>query len=145
MKYTKYHYTIPRKKWLARKGEIVCIIAEERIHLRSWFYLMENALQPDRCASRLQALADPLRLRIVGALLHGTLNVSALVTQLDVPIVTLSHHLGVLRRFGIVEGERQGRYIVYRLADGVYQRRSASGPLCLDLGCCRVCWPDAEA
>jgi ArsR family transcriptional regulator len=106
---------------------------------------MDDPLQPEVCAKRLQALADSVRLRIVGALSEGPRNVSALVTELDLPIVMLSHHLGVLRRFGIVEGERQGRYIVYRLAEGVYQHRAATAPLCLDLGCCRVRWHDDKA
>src|SRR5947199_23596 len=59
-----------------------------------------DPLQPQQCARRLRALADPERLRIVGLLRDGPMNVSELAVQLASQVVNVSHHLGVLRRAG---------------------------------------------
>ncbi len=101
---------------------------------------MEDPLHPDDCARRLRALADPVRLRIVVTLSEGEANVSKLAKRLELPIVTLSHHLGVLRSAALVEGVRHGRHIIYRLSAGLHEGNS--GSLCLDLGCCRLQWPE---
>lgn len=99
----------------------------------------EEALQPNQCAERLKALSEPLRLRIVDVLRAGPKNVGELATALDVEMVTISHHLGILHHADLLEKERQGRFIVYRLRPEVFQPgnkgRAAEH---LDLGCCRL-------
>jgi len=105
---------------------------------------MKDPLQPRQCARLLRALADPDRLRIVRCLRDGPKNVSEIAAALGVLVVNISHHLGVLRQAGLVEDEKQGRYVVYHLHPDVYQ----PGPKdCateqLDLGCCRLEIPKA--
>jgi ArsR family transcriptional regulator len=65
----------------------------------------------------LQALADPTRLAIVREL-AGVSEVCAcdLTTCCDVRQPTVSHHLRVLKEAGVVESERKGTWIYYRLA-----------------------------
>jgi len=65
----------------------------------------------------LQALADPTRLAIVREL-AGASEVCAcdLTICCDVRQPTVSHHLKVLREAGVVESERRGTWIYYRLA-----------------------------
>jgi ArsR family transcriptional regulator len=65
------------------------------------------------------ALADPTRLAIVREL-AGAAEVCAcdFTTCCDVRQPTVSHHLKVLREAGIVETERRGTWIYYRLAAG---------------------------
>lgn len=100
---------------------------------------MKDPLQPKRCARLLRALADPERLRIVRCLRGGPKNVGEIAGALDALVVNVSHHLGVLRQAGLVEDEKQGRYVVYHLHPDVYQPADKD---CvteqLDLGCCRL-------
>lgn len=98
---------------------------------------MQDANEFEDCARRLKALADPERLRIVEALFIGSKNVSDLSAELKSEIVNVSHHLGVLRSAGLVQVERQGRYMVYSLAPDV--RAAQTKDCCkIDLGCCSL-------
>lgn len=66
----------------------------------------------------LAALADPVRLRIVSMLLaapDGTSCGCDLEGPLGLSQPTVSHHLKVLREAGLVEGERRGRWVHYRV------------------------------
>jgi ArsR family transcriptional regulator len=47
----------------------------------------------------------------------------------------LSHHLKVLRDMGIVEAQRDGKSVLYRLTPRVEARRRGQG---IDLGCCQL-------
>ena len=69
------------------------------------------------------ALADPTRLAIVREL-AGAPEVCAcdFTSCCDVRQPTVSHHLRVLREAGIIESERRGTWIFYRLADGALDR-----------------------
>lgn len=101
-----------------------------------------DPLQPRSCAERLKALSEPCRLRIVSSLRNGPKNVGELASELDSSVVTVSHHLGILRAAGLVERDRDGRFIVYRLPVEVFQRPSNANSLdYLDLGCCRLEMP----
>lgn len=50
-------------------------------------------------------------MRIVSALRSGPKSVSELAESLAVEVVTVSHHLGILRNAHLVETERKGRFI----------------------------------
>ena len=63
----------------------------------------------------LQAIAEPNRIRIIECLRTGSKNVTELAKLLSVEIVNVSHHLGVLRQAGLVQDEKQGRFVVYSL------------------------------
>jgi len=66
-------------------------------------------------ASRLAALASPVRLRILLALRDGALCVCQLAAVLDVPASTVSSHLADLRHARIVGEIRKGRFVWYTL------------------------------
>ncbi|HDR46986.1 MAG TPA: ArsR family transcriptional regulator [Geoalkalibacter subterraneus] len=63
-----------------------------------------------------KALSDPTRLRIVALLLEGELCVCDLMAVLGLPQSTVSRHLANLRHAGLVEDERRGVWMFYRLA-----------------------------
>jgi len=87
----------------------------------------------------LRALADSVRLRIIDALRSAPKCVSELSDLLDVEMVTVSHHLGILHSVGLVEREKRGRFKVYRLREGVLgPANGAHGKQHIDLGCCRL-------
>jgi ArsR family transcriptional regulator len=98
---------------------------------------MKDLLASEQCAERLKALADRDRLRIVQVLRGGERNVSEVAAELGVEIANVSHHLQILKRERLVETEKRGRFVVYRLHPDVFEATRAAGD-CLDLGCCRL-------
>jgi ArsR family transcriptional regulator len=64
-----------------------------------------------------KCLSDELRLRIVNLLKDGPLCVCHLVGILDCEQVKMSKQLRYMKELGMVEGERQAQWMVYRLAD----------------------------
>lgn len=71
----------------------------------------------DPPAALLKALGHPVRLQIVAGLACGGCNVGRIWNCLNLPQPTVSQHLKVLRQEGILEAERHGKEIVYRLRD----------------------------
>lgn len=65
----------------------------------------------------LRALAAPVRIAIVLALLDREQCVHELVGALGVTQPLVSQHLRVLKSAGVVVGQRTGREILYRLVD----------------------------
>jgi ArsR family transcriptional regulator len=65
----------------------------------------------------LRALASPHRLRIVHLLGEGPREVHELASELDLGQATVSQHLAAMRSVGLVEADRDGRSVRYRLAD----------------------------
>jgi DNA-binding transcriptional ArsR family regulator len=62
------------------------------------------------------AIAEPRRREIVDALLDGRAHtVGEVVDRLRIPQPSVSKHLGVLRKVGIVSVNRSGRRRLYRL------------------------------
>jgi DNA-binding transcriptional ArsR family regulator len=68
-------------------------------------------------ATTLQALATPSRLMILATLRHGPSTVGDLAETVHMEPSAVSHQLRLLRNLGLVEGQRQGRHIVYALYD----------------------------
>lgn len=60
-----------------------------------------------------QALGDPVRLKIMYLLSEQTLCVCALKAMVDMPDSKLSYHLGVLKEAGLIEGKREGSWMIY--------------------------------
>src|SRR5262249_56001619 len=89
---------------------------------------MTDPLQSERCARLLRAVAEPERLRIIHRLRSGPKHVSELAELLHSDIVNVSHHLGVLRNAGLVQDEKQGRFVIYRLHPDVFRQMSPPQP-----------------
>jgi len=68
-------------------------------------------------AEVLKTLASPRRLEILHALAAGPIEVGRLAKSLGASQPNVSQHLAVLRGAGIVEAERAGREVRYRLVD----------------------------
>jgi DNA-binding transcriptional ArsR family regulator len=76
-----------------------------------------GAVPDDRAAAIAQALADPLRLKILERLTDGPAAVSELVSLAGEAQSKISNHLAVLRDRGLVSATRIGRQRVYEVAD----------------------------
>jgi ArsR family transcriptional regulator, nickel/cobalt-responsive transcriptional repressor len=98
---------------------------------------MTDIKQAKQCADLLQAIAEPNRIRIIECLRAGSKNVTELAKLLNVEIVNVSHHLGVLRTAGLVHDEKQGRFVVYSLHPRHFNN-DANMTTFLELGWCRV-------
>ena len=61
------------------------------------------------------ALADPMRQDLVQILARGELNVGDIAERVTLSRPTVSHHLNILRRAGLVRVRKQGREMYYRL------------------------------
>lgn len=68
-----------------------------------------------RVAAMLAAVGEPTRLLILYRLAQGPHHVGQLAEMLGVPMVNMSHHLGVLRQAGLLDDEKDGRRVVYHL------------------------------
>lgn len=80
----------------------------------------------EELAATFKALADPTRVAIVHRL--GSLPevcVCDLTAAFELSQPTISHHLSVLRRAGLVEAEGRGTWAYYRLAPGAIERLRA--------------------
>ena len=98
---------------------------------------MTDPKQAKQCAELLQAIAEPNRIRIIDALRTGQKNVTELAKLLNVEIVNVSHHLGVLRQAGLVHDEKHGRFVVYSLHQKYFTNENSKATY-LDLGWCRI-------
>jgi ArsR family transcriptional regulator, lead/cadmium/zinc/bismuth-responsive transcriptional repressor len=74
--------------------------------------------EADELAELFRVLGDPVRARVVSALSGaGELCVGDVALAIDASENTVSYALGILRRARLVERQRRGRAIYYRIAD----------------------------
>jgi len=78
-----------------------------------------NDAEVDAAVATLKLLADPTRLRVMWALLHGEHSVGPLAEHVGVPAAGLSQHLAKLRLGNLVRTRREGNRIYYVAADHV--------------------------
>jgi ArsR family transcriptional regulator, arsenate/arsenite/antimonite-responsive transcriptional repressor len=70
----------------------------------------------------LAAMGDPIRLQILDLLSDSPVCVCEIQGHVDVAPNLLSYHLKVLREAGLVESERRGRWVDYRLTNAATER-----------------------
>lgn len=74
----------------------------------------------DALATRLAAAADPVRLQVLSIIANapsGEVCACDFVGPLGKSQPTVSHHLKVLAEAGLVEGDKRGRWVWYRLGE----------------------------
>jgi ArsR family transcriptional regulator, arsenate/arsenite/antimonite-responsive transcriptional repressor len=95
----------------------------------------------ERLAGALRVVADPARLRLLG-LIASRPETEACVCELTGPLglsqPTVSHHLKVLHEAGVLDREKRGRWVFYRLNPeplGLLRRALGTGePSAITLG-----------
>ncbi|WP_025273639.1 ArsR/SmtB family transcription factor [Haloglycomyces albus] len=81
--------------------------------------LVKEPLLPDqaeRLAPSFKALGDPVRLRLLSLIAShegGQVCVCDLTESFDLAAPTISHHLKVLKDYGLVTSQRRGTWIYY--------------------------------
>lgn len=71
----------------------------------------------EEVADILKLLGNPQRLLIACLLCEGEFAVSAIEEKLGLRQPSLSQQLGALREAGVIEGRREAKAVIYRLAD----------------------------
>ena len=74
-----------------------------------------------------KALADQNRLKLVDLLLTHDLCVGALASRLGISKPAVSQHLQILRKAGLVRGEKRGYYTHYSIERDLLLRIEYSG------------------
>jgi DNA-binding transcriptional ArsR family regulator len=64
-----------------------------------------------------KALADPIRLRILGLLSFREMCVCEVMVALDLTQPTASHHLRILENVGLVKDRKEGKWVFYSIAN----------------------------
>jgi ArsR family transcriptional regulator len=78
-------------------------------------------------AGRLKALSDPMRLRLLSVVAShagGEACVCDLSAGIELSQPTISHHLKVLRTAGLLDSERRGSWVYYRVVPKALQQLS---------------------
>ena len=77
-----------------------------------------DAAQADTFAPMFKALGDPVRLRLLSMIASargGEVCVCDLTGEFHLTGPTISHHLKVLREAGLVDSDRRGTWVYYRV------------------------------
>ena len=77
--------------------------------------LLTNDEQRVETAEFFKALGDETRIRIIGMLSIDDLCMCEIVSGLQIPTSTVSHHLKLLERGKVIQSRKEGRYTVYQL------------------------------
>ncbi|MEV6265213.1 metalloregulator ArsR/SmtB family transcription factor [Streptomyces sp. NPDC051784] len=94
--------------------------------------------QAETLAKVFKALGDPVRLRLLSMIASragGEVCVCDLTPAFDLSQPTISHHLKLLKQAGLIDSERRGTWVYYRLLPQMTDRlaailtRSAGHPL----------------
>lgn len=68
-----------------------------------------------------QALSDQNRQKIIDLLKKKEMPVAEIGSHLNITGATLSHHLDILKRAGLISGRRKGQQIFYSLNLSVFE------------------------
>lgn len=93
-------------------------LVEETELIQGCCGLVDPGMTDDEAATvaeRFKALADPTRVRMLNLLVRNPeLCVCDMQTNFDLKQPTISHHLSVLKKAGLVVCETRGRWCFYR-------------------------------
>jgi ArsR family transcriptional regulator, arsenate/arsenite/antimonite-responsive transcriptional repressor len=103
-----------------REMEIPDSIREELEQLGGFKALADRIPQPKDLEEKSRiyhALSDPLRLTILHLLKGQPLCVCVINRFMQISGSKLSYHLAILKESGLIAGEYEGNWIIYRLTD----------------------------
>ncbi|EGJ73763.1 putative transcriptional regulator, ArsR family [Streptomyces sp. Tu6071] len=84
--------------------------------------------QAETLAKVFKALGDPVRLRLLSMIASragGEVCVCDLTPAFDLSQPTISHHLKLLKQAGLIDSERRGTWVYYRLLPEMTDRLAA--------------------
>ena len=69
----------------------------------------------------LKALSDPTRRKILELLKKGPLSAGEIGEHFEMTGATLSHHLSILKKAGLVEDSKKGTFVYYEINTSVME------------------------
>ena len=72
-------------------------------------------------ADTFKALSDPTRRELLNLLKQKEMTAGEIVEHFQVSGATISHHLSILKQAGLVDDQKSGKYIYYRLNLTVFE------------------------
>ena len=69
----------------------------------------------------IKALSDPTRRKILELLKKGPMPAGEIGKEFDMTGATLSHHLSILKKVGLVHDEKKGTFIYYEINTSVME------------------------
>ncbi|MBE6877987.1 MAG: winged helix-turn-helix transcriptional regulator [Ruminococcaceae bacterium] len=69
----------------------------------------------------LKALSDPTRRKILELLKKGSLSAGEIGEHFDMTGATLSHHLSILKKAGLVDDSKKGTFVYYEINTSVME------------------------
>jgi DNA-binding transcriptional ArsR family regulator len=107
-----------RLRRLAESGICSCETASEYAGELKELANQGLSLENSEAKSKIfKALADPIRLRILGLLSLRELCVCEVMVALDLTQPTASHHLRILENVRLVKDRKEGKWVFYSIAD----------------------------
>lgn len=92
---------------------------------------MMNYQDAKKIAGVLAAVGEPTRIRVLHYLAQKPHHVGQLAELIGIPMVNMSHHLGVMRQAGLLDDTKDGRRVVYSLRAEIFD--PDCGPDCLGI------------
>ncbi len=82
-------------------------------------HLIENVTENELCdlAELFKVFGDSTRIKILYVLFHGEKNVTEICESLDMNQSAVSHQLKILRTSKLISSRREGKAVIYGLAD----------------------------
>ncbi len=93
-------------------------------------YDMATDAALDDVSKGFRTMAHPLRLKILCHLVQGPKTVGELIAVTGTSQPIISQHLAKLKTGNILEDERCGQYVYYRLGDGAFKLVDALKIIC---------------
>jgi ArsR family transcriptional regulator len=107
-----------RLQRLAESGICSCETASEYADELKELANKSISLENSEAKSKvLKALADSIRLRILGLLSSREMCVCEVMVALDLTQPTASHHLRILENVGLVKDRKEGKWVFYSIAN----------------------------
>ena len=107
-----------RLKRLAESGICSCETASE--YADELKKLANKGMSAEKGGAKskiFKALADSIRLRILGLLSFREMCVCEVMVALDLTQPTASHHLRILENIGLVKDRKEGKWVFYSIAN----------------------------
>jgi len=106
-----------RLERLAESGGCSCETASEYAHELRELADKNLSLENSEAKSKVfKALADAIRLRILGLLSYREMCVCEVMVALNLTQPTASHHLGILENVGLLKDRKEGKWVFYSIA-----------------------------
>lgn len=100
-----------------------------------------NPAQTKDWAVKFKVLSNESRLTIFQLLTAGPMNATELLNNISISQTLLSHHLKSLKSAGLIEGQKKGHFINYRLTA---KNKFFPHDKTLSLDCCKIKFNDGS-